>query len=160
MTVNIGIFDKEESVLNAVRLMREAGAEEEDIRVIVNNREGAPQLASREDIRMEELYEIQESRNRDADGNRSEMLIPGVIGYPAGMSTIGPVPAAIVISGNSVFEGPDSAEILGEMGIPGHAAKRCAEAIESGRYVLVADTDPDISSESLLDHAGAAEIVS
>ncbi|WP_158602439.1 general stress protein [Cohnella endophytica] len=160
MAMKIGIFDKEENVLDAIRLLREAGAEEEDIRVIVNNREGAPQLSSQDDIRMEELYEIQQARSREADGDRSVIVTPSVVGYPVGTSPLGSGGlVGVVVNGDSVYDGPDSSDVLRDMGIPRNAAERCARAIEKGRYVLVADTESDIRAESLLDHAGAGEVV-
>jgi 3-hydroxyisobutyrate dehydrogenase-like beta-hydroxyacid dehydrogenase len=42
MTVNIGIFQKQEDVVEAIRLLREAGLDHDDIRVIVKNAENAP----------------------------------------------------------------------------------------------------------------------
>ncbi|MFD0674004.1 hypothetical protein [Cohnella sp. GCM10027633] len=158
MTENIAIFDNEEGVLDAIRLLREAGAEPDDIRVIVNNREGAPRISSDGDIRIEELYELQITRSEEAD--KSTFLpLAQTTAFPLGASATGPGPVGVVLAGGFEGDVPGSAELLREMGIPDDAANRCAKAIENGAYVLVADTEAGINAESLLGRAGAASVI-
>lgn len=155
MAENIAIFDNEQGVLDAIRMLREAGAEQDDIRVIVSNLEGAPRLSSEGDIRIEELYELQPMRAEDGGGGR---LVAPVF-LPGGMTNaaIGWVGAALI--GDADGAEPGSAELLREIGIPDAAASRCAKAIENGRYVVVADTEAGINAAALLSGAGAADVI-
>ena len=155
MTENIAIFDNEEGVLDAIRMLREAGAEQDDIRVILNNREEAPRLASEGDIRIEELYELQSTRAEEEDGAR--LISPGFLS--GGMTSSGTGRVDVAIVGDIDDDAPGSAELLREIGIPGDSASRCAKAIENGRYVVVTDTETGINAEALLSRAGAADVI-
>ncbi|MBO9599313.1 MAG: general stress protein [Cohnella sp.] len=155
MTENIAIFDNEQRVLDAIRLLREAGAEQDDIRVIVNNREGAPRLSSEGDIRLEELYELQLIRMDDGGGG--QLVVPGF--QPGGMSQYGSARLEVALVGDPDRNEPSSEELLRDIGIPGDAVSRCAKAIENGRYVVVTDTEVGINAEALLSRAGATEVV-
>ncbi|MFC5530880.1 hypothetical protein [Cohnella yongneupensis] len=146
-------------MLDAIRMLREAGAEADDLRVIVNNREGAPRLSSEGDIRIEELYEIQLTRGDDTDRDTLLTTIAGNAALPVGISTTGGGPLGVVLSSDFNGEFQASADLLQEMGIPGDAAGRCAKAIENGRYVLVTDTEVGINAEALLSRAGAADVI-
>ena len=67
MTVIIGIYDKEEAVLDGVRALMEAGADRGELRVVVNNTASAPLITSREDIQLDVLYAIQFTRRGNDD---------------------------------------------------------------------------------------------
>lgn len=155
---NIAIFDHEAGVLDAIRLLREAGAEPDDIRVIVNNREGAPILSSEGDVRIEELYELQITRSEEADKS-TYYPAPQTAALPLGVSATGPGPVGVVLAGGFEGDVPRSAELLREMGIPKAAASRCAKAIENGEYVVVTDTEAGINAEGLLRRAGAGSLI-
>ena len=158
MAANIAIFDEEAGVLEAIRLLREAGAEEDDLRVIVNNREGVPLLTSHHDVRIEELYEVQLTRGDESD---KDTLVTAAHNpaFPIGASATGPGPVGVVFAGGFGYGEPGSEELLREMGIPADAADRCAEAIEYGRCVLVSDTEAGINAVSLLWQAGARDVI-
>jgi hypothetical protein len=159
MAVAIGIFDKEEEVLEAIRLLREAGVDKEEIRLVVGNREGAPILASSGDVQIEELYEIQEARAHNGD---DQVLPPGVTpiatGYTLGSTANGFAPAGVLMVRSGWDDGPGSEEILRDIGIPNQETERCGKAVESGRFLLVADAESEINARTLLSHAGAAEV--
>ncbi len=155
MAVSIGIFEKEEEVLEAIRLLREAGADRDEIRVVVNNREGAPLLASDGNVNMEELYRIQSARKYEEDLDIPIGAAPIATGYPVGNTSVNSGPAGVILAGFGSDDGPNSKGVLQDIGIPSQSAELCGKAIENGRFVLVADTDSEISSQSLLKHAGA-----
>ncbi len=160
MAVTIGIYEKEDKALEAIRLLREAGAEGDDIRVVFGNREGAPLLASNGSVHIEELYEIQQVRSHDEDDALPLGVAPIAAGYPAGNSTMNSGPAAgVVMAGFDSDSGPSSEAVLQDIGIPSDAAEQCGKAIESGRFVLVVDVDSEINVQSLLRHAGASEVL-
>ncbi|MCD9025978.1 general stress protein [Cohnella silvisoli] len=160
MAVTVGIFNKEEEVLEAIRLLREAGVDKDEIRVVVGNREGAPILASNGDVHIEELYEIQETRELDGEDRIFPIgVAPSVTGYPVGNTLMGIGTASVIVAGYDSEDGLSSEEVLKDIGIPGEAAKKCGEAVESGSYLLVADADSEINASSLLKHAGASDIV-
>ncbi len=159
MALTIGIFEKEEEVLRAIRLLREAGADQDEIRVVVGNSENAPILASRTDIRLEEIYAIQEARKRGEDADLPLGVAPIATGYPVGNTTIGTGPAGVVLAGIDSGDDSGSEEVLQAIGIPGKAAEQCGKAVESGHYLLIADVDSEINTRSLLSHAGAANVV-
>ncbi len=152
---NIAIFDNEQGVLDAIRLLREAGAEQDDIRVVVNNREGAPRLTSEGNVRIEELYELQLARLDN--GGDARLITPGL--QPGGLSQYGSTGLEAALVGNPHRDEPSSEELLRDIGIPGEAAGCCAKAIENGRYVVVTDTEVGINAEALLRRSGATDIV-
>lgn len=154
----IGIFDREAGVLDAIRHLREAGAEPDDMRVIVNNREGAPLLSSNGDVRIEELYELQITRSEEADKS-TYYAAPQTAALPLGVSATGVGPVGVVLAGGFEGEVPGSAELLREMGIAAAAASSCAEAIEKGAYVLVANTEAGINAGGLLSRSGANRVI-
>ncbi|MFC5468640.1 hypothetical protein ACFPPD_07890 [Cohnella suwonensis] len=158
MAVTVGIYDKEEQVLEAIRLLREAGAEEDDLRVVVNNREGAPLLSADGHIRMEELYRIQATREREGDGAPIVAYAPLAGGYPVGVPAIGSGPSGVVLTGLGTGNAAGAKEVMLDIGVPANAAEKCARAVESGKYALVADVAEDISSETLIGHAGAIDV--
>lgn len=155
MTENIAIFDNEQGVLDAIRMLREAGAEQDDIRVILNNREEAPLLASEQHIRIEELYELQSARDDDEEG--TWVVTPGFL--PGGTTTAGTGRVDAALIGGIDPDPPGNAELLREIGIPGKSAGKCAKAIENGRYVVVTDTEVGINAEAVLSRAGAADVI-
>jgi len=153
MAVTIGIFEKEENVLEAIRLLRQAGVEQDEIRVIVNNREGAPILAASGDVNLEELYEIQETRRHEEDGGPILGVAPVAAGFPIGNSSMGTGPAGFVVAGIDSEEDSGREEILRDIGIPSSSAAQCRQAAEKGHFVLAADSK--ISVQALLSQAGA-----
>jgi hypothetical protein len=160
MAVTIGIFDKEEKVLEAIRMLREAGADKDEIRVVVGNREGSPLLAASQDVHIEELYEIQEIRGDDGEHQTFPLgVAPVATGYPVGNTTNGAAPTGVLMARFEWEDGPKSEHVLQDIGIPEQLAKECAKAVESGRYLLVADADSEINAQTLLGHAGAADVL-
>jgi hypothetical protein len=158
LTVTIGIFDKEEEVLEGIRLIQKAGVDKDKIRVVVGNLEGAPLLSSSRDVHIEELYEIQETRWHDEDAPTIPLITPNFAGFTAGSTMSGGVPVIVPMSGFGLDDGPRSVEILQDIGIPDQAAEKCGKAIESGCFLLVTDADANINARTLLNHAGAADV--
>lgn len=161
MAVTIGVFENEDDVLEAVRLLREAGLDRDDLRIVVNNSEGAPILSSQSDIPIDEVQAIQTTR----DGARlgTDVLpvggVPLAAGFTTGSAGLNVAPSGGVLIGALNEDGYGTVEVLRDIGIPGDAADRCSTEVESGRYLLVAETEADGSAESMLRHAGAAKVV-
>jgi hypothetical protein len=159
MAVTIGIFDKEEEVTEAVRLLREAGVDKDEVRVVVGNREGAPILASSGDVHIEELYEIQETRVGDGDDQSLPLgAATSAAGYTVGSTANGFAPAGVIMARFGWDDGLRSEDVLQDIGISDQAAVKCSKAVESGRFLLVADSDSEINVKTLLSHAGAADV--
>jgi len=155
MTVHVGIFEQEDRVLDGIRSLREAGAEPEKIRVVVANREGAPLLASSQDVNLEEAYEVQAALSRES----GDEWVPGVApisAYPMGniISGNGTTPGAF-IAANAIGDGVGTEEALAAIGIPDRCRDRCADAIDNGRYLLLFDSEADIGADRILERAGA-----
>lgn len=159
MAVTIGIFDKEEEVRESIRLLREAGVDNDEIRVVVGNREGAPILASSGDIHIEELYEIQEARVHDGDDQDLPLgVAPIAVGYTMGNSANGFAPVGVIMARFGWGDGHRSEEMLQDIGIPDQIAEKCSKAVESGRFLLMANADSEINTWTLLSHSGASDV--
>jgi hypothetical protein len=158
MEVTVGIFEKEVDVLEGIRLLREAGVDQGEIRIVVNNREGVPILTSNVDVPIDELYAIQEARRDGDEGDLYLGAVPFAMGYPVGNTVTNTGAIGAVVAGFD-SDGPSIEEVLNDIGISGIAAELCEKAVETGRYLLVADSDLDINVQSLLHLAGAVNIV-
>lgn len=160
MRIGIGIFDHEEHVLNAVEALQEAGVRDEEIRVIVNNRETAPRLDSSSGVRLEALIELQELREEE-----DSVIAPLIAGYPGGGFMSGNLYTGNVAAGPALFStesisgtDADAGDVMQAIGIPESAAKRCGQAAAAGNYVLIATADIELDSNQLLSSAGAIEV--
>ncbi|TVX95495.1 general stress protein [Cohnella terricola] len=157
--VVVGIFDQESEVLEAMRSLREAGAAQEEIRVVVGNREGARILASSPQVNLEELYEIQETRQREEDNNFFVGSAPVAFAFSPGNTTMGNGMPGAIVAGNVFFgDGAGSEKLLKDIGIPAGCTDLCAKAVENGQYLLVADTVSEIDVQSMLAKAGAIHV--
>jgi len=161
MTVTIGIFDQEVQVLDAIRMLRDAGASAEELRVVVDNREGAPLIASEEGIHLEEVYEIRETlRDGRGDGPVAWGGAVAAAGGPSGnlVFSNGAVGGAVAYPGADFEDGPGTEDVLREIGVPGRVSDRGAKAIDGGKYLLVADPSDDIEARSIMERAGAFDV--
>jgi hypothetical protein len=165
MSVNIGIFDKEADVVEAIRLLREAGMDHDEMRVIVKNAETASLIASATDVPVEELAGVQGAETDDGlpDAGFAGRL-PVLIAAPGnnqvgGTTSYGSgVAAAAGLFGLDGEDGHND-RWLRDIGIPGHASERCGEEVDAGRILLFAETDEDTNTDSILRHAGAADVL-
>lgn len=162
MSVHIGIFNKEEEVVEAIRMLREAGVDHDGIRVIVKNAENAPLIASRTDIAVEDLTDIEDARDRDT--GVTDGLPIGVVGVTAGNLGSGApfagYPGGFVIGAFDWDEdNGDRERVLRDVGVPDHAAERCEDEVGAGRYLVLADSDEDTNAPTILRHAGASDVL-
>jgi hypothetical protein len=157
MTVNIGIFENEKAVLEGVRLLREAGVDQSEMRIVVDNLENTPLITSNADVPIEELSAIRET-SRESDGGVSGVM-PVTTGYPIGNSSNNSGPGGFVFAGPSDKDGPHHEEVLKDIGIPSSAAAACGEAVEAGHYLLVTDAGETIRAEAIMRNAGARNVV-
>lgn len=157
MTVTIGIYEKEENVLEGIRLLREAGVDKGEIRIVVNNIEGAPILTSVADVPVEEIYAIQKARAEDEGPLLGSVPYP--TGFPVGNASTTTGPVGIILPRIDSDNGPSSMEVLSDIGIPSDSADRCGRAVEAGNYLLITESDSQTNVQSLLRHAGASDVV-
>lgn len=179
MGYTIGIFDKEQHVLDAVELLCASGAHKEDVRVIVKNEENVPLLSASDAVHVEGIAGIRAAREHYAgDGERTAWDGEGEI-PPAGLFAVpqlsgtggfvgGVVPPGVAAPGAVVPAGglldwdgdrPHTDDMLADLGLPDGDASRLAEAVEEGRYLVVVGERPDDQAEGLLSRAGALEVV-
>ncbi|OBZ11280.1 MULTISPECIES: hypothetical protein [Bacillales] len=161
MTVTIGIFKKEESVLDAIKRFQANAWNDYNLRIVVKNKESAPILASQSDVPVEEVYEI-----REAQEPLIERAVPpvGAVPLAAGGYTAGSIgasgsPTGFVPIVNDPDQYPSTHDVLHDIGIPAEHAKECGDAVELGRYLLIIETESAAEAETLLRQAGAANVV-
>jgi hypothetical protein len=164
MTVTIGIFKKEEGIMEAIKMFQTAQSQTNDynLRIVVKNKESAPILAAQSDVPVEEVYEILEAREPLTD-----RVVPpiGAVPLAAGGYTAGSVgasggsPAGFVPVINDLDDRPGTNDVLHDIGIPEKHAKECGDAVELGRYLFILETDSVEEAESLLRLAGATNVV-
>ncbi|WP_054026126.1 hypothetical protein [Bacillus sp. FJAT-28004] len=161
MTVAIGIFEKEEGVLEAIKRFQATRTNEHNLRIVVKNKESAPLLAAETNTPIEEVYEIREAQEL----NNARVVTPiGVApfaagGYTPGSTGVNGNPAGIVAGAAELDQGLSNKDVLHDIGIPDKHTKECGEAIEQGRYLLVADTDSETAAEALLLQSGAYKVI-
>lgn len=163
MTVNIGVFEKQEEVVEAIRLLREAGVDHDDIRVIVKNAENAPLIASNTDVPVEDLTGIQEAREHQPGPDGTFPIGAAAVPASTGIGTGNPegLGGGFAVGAFHLLDDDrDHTErVLRDVGIPKHAADRCEEEVGAGRYLLLAETEEDTNASSLLRHAGASDVL-
>jgi hypothetical protein len=158
MSVNIGIFEKEADVVEAIRLLREAGVDHDDMRVIVKNADAAPLITSTTDVPVEELAGLQEAGEPETGVARGWPVL-AVPNNSLGSGTTANPPGVIVGAFNPGNEENDSGGVMREVGIPNHASERCGEEVDAGRILLCMEADDSTNAATILRHAGAAEVL-
>lgn len=168
MAWTMGIFEREQQVLDAARRLREAGLGDASLRVIVKNEESAPLLSSQDEVPVEGVAGVRETRERqEREGNEwdgdGEAVVPAVayLGTLQGSGTAGntaPVAAyALTRDGDDDLE---AANVLRGMGIPDSAADACADALRGGKFVLTAEEDGEaVPAEELMRETGAIDVL-
>ncbi|WP_139991192.1 hypothetical protein [Paenibacillus paridis] len=162
MKVTIGIFEKEEGVLEAIQAFQSTTTGNHNLRIFVKNNEAAPILAAQSDVPVEEVYEI-----RDAQGQRGERIVPAIGaapiatgGYVAGGLGVGASPGVVIGSTDpDVDERARTQDVLHDIGIPGRLVEVCGDAIEQGKILLLTETETEAEADVLLRRAGASNII-
>ncbi|MFC5702257.1 general stress protein [Cohnella faecalis] len=166
MAMTIGIFDRESDVAEAIRLLREAGLEQGDIRVVVKNAESARWLVSETDVPIEELTAIRAAGQKEsaADGIESDTIVlpAAIMGTTTGTFGYGYVGGAAaygtIVGGLDGDDEVRTTEILRNIGVSDEAAGQCGVALNEGSYLLLAESGEEAQAEQLLRHAGAKDI--
>lgn len=161
-TVTIGIFDKEEGVLEAIKRFQETRTNEHKLRIVVKNKESAALLAAETDTPIEEVSEIREAQELSGTGTVAPIGLAAPYatgGYVSGSTGVIGSPAGIISGAADLDHGTRTKDVLHDIGIPSKHAKECGEAIEQGRYLLVADTDSPKDDEALFFQTGAFNVV-
>ncbi|MEK0317125.1 hypothetical protein [Cohnella sp. 56] len=179
MGITIGIFDKEQQVLDAVELLRASGAHKDDVRVIVKNEENVPLLSASDAIQVEGIAGIRAAREhfsgrRDGDAWDGDGDVPvagvfavpqlsGTGGFAGGVTNPGVAAPGLAVPGGGLLglngDGPHTDSLLADLGLSGGDTDRLAEAVNDGRYLVVVGERPDDQAGDLLSRAGALEIV-
>jgi hypothetical protein len=162
MTVTIGIFEKEESVLEAIKRFQAVRTDKQNLQIVVKNKEAAPLLSGQTDIPVDEIYDIREAQERGGDRFVSPIgaapLVSG--GYVAGGSgVVGASPTGFVAGTADLENDTRNENVLQDIGIQGRHAKTSGDAIEKGYFLLAADTDDEEVSKRLLIQSGALDVI-
>ncbi|MDB4867324.1 MAG: hypothetical protein JWR03_1657 [Cohnella sp.] len=159
MSVNIGIFEKEADVVEAIRLLREAGVDHDEMRVIVKNADAAPLITSTTDVPVEELAGLQEAGERETGIAGGWPVLAAVPNNSLGNGTTANPPGVIVGAFHPENEENFSGGVMREVGIPNHASERCGEEVDAGRILLCMEADDSTNAATILRHAGAADVL-
>ncbi|MDQ8734931.1 hypothetical protein [Paenibacillus sp. LHD-38] len=162
MTVTIGIFEKEESVLEAIKMFQAAGTDKQSLQIVVKNKEAAPLLAGQTDIPVDEVYDIREAQERGGDRIVSPIGAAPLVsdGYVAGgAGVVGGNPTGIVTGTGDLDHNTRTKNVLLDIGIQGKHAETAVDSIEQGRFLLAADTDDKEETKRLLIQAGAFDVI-
>jgi hypothetical protein len=164
MTRTIGIFEREDQVLEAIERLRSSGLQEDQLRVIVKNEEDAPLLSSQAEVPMEGLAGLRETAERsERDGNPlggDAAILPAAAWYGTSQSsgTTGGT-APIAAFGLAYLDsGEDNDRLVENMGVPSHLADECSEALGQGKFLLMADSDQAEEESPMMD-AGAHRVL-
>jgi|UPI0003691ED0 hypothetical protein len=166
MATTIGIFEREGQVLDAVERIRSSAGTAKSLRIIVKNGENAPLLAGHAEAPVEEVAGVQGTLTRSDD------MDAGFAGEDAGIAAaawVAPLQGG-GSSGNAsalpvlglLRWNRDDADIGGtlkQMGIPPHAVRSCAEAVDEGKFVLVAEGGSIERNDALFRQAGAVDVL-
>lgn len=157
MTVTIGFFDNEESVLDAGRRLKEGCTRASGVRLLVQNAESAPILTAQSDIPVEEVYSIRDARGYGTVDGAPLGVAPFTAagGYTGSSAVAGTGSPGIVVGGFGLEEGPDTEAVLEDIGIPDKHARSCSDAIDNGQYLLVAEGDLGLETADWMREAGA-----
>jgi hypothetical protein len=158
MTVTIGIFESEETILEAAKQVKEQGYEAESVRIAVKNAEAAPILSAQSDIPVEELHGIYESRERYGEAPRGGIVAAplSTTGSYTGIGTFG---QGAVVGDLTGKDSPDMQAVLRDIGIPDKHAEECERALESGQLLLIAEGELSASTNDMIYRAGALAII-
>ncbi len=159
MTMSIGVFERQEDVLEAIRGLQQSGMQDKNIRVVVKDAESAPLIAANADVPIEDVQDIEGTGYRmDAS---TVPPIAGVAGGSASLSegaNIG-TPGGVYIAAFGIDdEHRDRKKLLQEVGIPNGIAKQCEEKIDAGCYLLLAESGEDALARTVIREAGATEV--
>ncbi|WP_424766894.1 hypothetical protein [Paenibacillus sp. sgz302251] len=161
MTVTIGIFEKEEGVLEAIKRFQASETDNKGLRIVLNNKDAAPMLAAQTDIPVEEVYGILDAQeSNDLSGRPPLEAAPlAAGGYSTINNGVRGEPVGIVANVFSRNDGQRIKDVLREIGIPKNCAKECGEAVEEGRFLLIMEADPESEADSVLRQAGAVDVI-
>ncbi|OMF19294.1 hypothetical protein BK133_29885 [Paenibacillus sp. FSL H8-0548] len=163
MKVTIGIFKREEGVLDAAQAFQATNTGTGSLRIIVKNKESAPLLASQSSTPVEEVYEIREAQER---GNGNNVPIIGAApistaAYSAGGLGIGTNSGGVVVNAYDpvLDQHQRTQDVLHAIGIPGRFVEECGDAIEQGHFLLVTQDESGAAAEELLLRSGAFNVI-
>ncbi|WP_138754991.1 general stress protein [Paenibacillus sinopodophylli] len=157
MTVTIGIFEKEEHVLEAIKLFQAAREDKQSLQIIVKNKEAAPQLSSQTSIPVDEVYDIREAGEPNGERIIAPLAAGGYVAGSAGV--VGGSPAGIVTGAFDLDNDTRTKNVLQSIGVPDKHADTAENAIEQGQYLLSTDTEFEEKAKALLIQAGAIDII-
>lgn len=162
MTTAIGVFDKEEGVLEAIKRFQAARTNRHNLRIVLKNKESAPLLVSDSSIPIEEVYEIREAQDVNQAGTITPLSAAPFAagsGYTAGSTGLNGGPTGIAAGAVKLDNEPDTKDVLHDIGIEDKFIEPCKEAIDQGYYLLVADTDNEAAAGALLLQSGAYKVL-
>lgn len=166
MALTVGIFERERQVLDGARRLLDAGRGIGGMRALVRNEEGAPLLSSQSELPVEGIALLRETGEREARGDwdyePGERFVPSaaVLVSLQGAGTPGQVAPVAAMGLAGMGGGLRTEAYLDELGFPSGLSSVCAEELNAGRFLLLAETaDGDEEAASLLRAAGALDVL-
>ncbi|MBB6637876.1 general stress protein [Cohnella thailandensis] len=163
MTWTIGIFDREQQVLDAVNELQARGNNSRSLLAVVNNEENAPLLSSQDELRLEGIEGLKEASERwDGDDG----LLDEGAAMPAAMY-LGSVQGAGMNGQAGAFaaysladsDGLSTTRCLERLGLDESTARNCAPSVEEGKLLLLAETDSLEETARVMRSCGASDVL-
>lgn len=161
MARKIGIFETEQSVINAITQLEEAGFVPGELRVLAKDSEHSRRIESESDVHADELRELEDVTDH-TDSFQSIGMI-GAAGYN-GLGVTAAIPGyanspnmggAFPLFGSIFFGDNGHENTLQRLGLDHDESQACSSALQSGALVLIVETD---ESKSLMDIEGGPDL--
>lgn len=161
MAKKIGIFEKEQQVIDTIHALEQMGFEKAEMKIFAKDAQHSRRIEADTDIHVDEVQELAETR-AETTGNEGGIPLFGATALPvSGMSGVGgwnagPIAATSFLAGDGLVGDEDGIyKSLQALGLDSKESSSCLDAIRSGSTIVVVETD---ESKSLLDKDGGPEL--
>lgn len=162
MTWTIGIFEREQQVLDAARELRALAGESRSLIAVVDNEENVPLLSSQDEIPLEGVAGLQAAADESngAFWPDEDREIPAVA-YLNSVQGAGVNGQAAAFAAYALSESDEvsTTEGLVRLGLSSSAARTCAPSVEEGKLLLLADVASLEEAARLMRSFGASDVV-
>ncbi|CAM4455822.1 general stress protein [Paenibacillus tarimensis] len=173
MAKTIGIFARQEQVIEAIQGLERAGYKPEEIKVLAKDHDGSRLVESETDVHVDELNDLTDARGGRNDGIGG--ILPagaapaaaagGGGGYTGGTGYASyngaAYPAGVLAFGSFANDDGGMKSALEDLGLDSKEAKVCRDAIRDGKFAVVAETDNSYgtNTDSVFRNHGASEVL-
>ncbi|MFX3634447.1 MAG: hypothetical protein ACE3L7_02150 [Candidatus Pristimantibacillus sp.] len=161
----IGVFAKEDQVINTINDLEQAGFVTGDLSVFAKDASHSRRIERESDVHVDELQEIAQARsgtNDAGDGNLDMTFNAAAILPGAGLNGVNGYSAGPIVAGSYLFNDgflADDQDGIGDalqaLGLDNQEIDACRQVIRQGSTVVVVDTD---DSKSMLDQDGGPDL--